>query len=414
MTYIPNSEVVFADSPNLDAFGRLRTSQITTQADYKQLTDNLPLVIDEVGTGTSTYSNSATTLTTSASGQYVLRQTKNRGTYQSGKSQQILITFHDFQTSSNVIKRVGYFSSSTVSPYDTGYDGIYMENNQGVLSCVTSADGTVTSSVQRADWYDSLDGTGPSGLTHDFDKNTILEIDFEWLGVGRVRFSVITQGIKVLFHSIDFINGLHRKTPTGWVTLDPVFKGVYMKSPNQPLRWELRQVGTGSASMTHICATIGSEGALNSVGKTVGMDNGTIPINISNQGTHYVSIAFRKQSGFYDALHVIKKLTIISITNDNIFWSLRFNPTVTGTLTYTAIPNTTLEEAKGDGTITATGGFTIDCGYVNSGNPQTAAVNSIITPGSFINGTTDVVVLTLSPLNNNATALSTIALREIL
>lgn len=69
-----NNPVSFSDSANLDAFSRLRVSQLTAHCDLKQLHDGLPLFIDKVtnGTATANYNTnqSSTTLATSADGDY--------------------------------------------------------------------------------------------------------------------------------------------------------------------------------------------------------------------------------------------------------------------------------------------------------------------------------------------------------
>ena len=66
--------------------------------------------------------------------------------------------------------------------------------------------------------------------------------DFQWLGVGRVRFGVVIDGQFKLF-----------TTSTGTNNLD----NVYMKSPNQPVRYEIRSVSGGaSGSFNMICSQV--------------------------------------------------------------------------------------------------------------------------------------------------------------
>lgn len=49
---------------------------------------------------------------------------------------------------------------------------------------------------------DKLDGTGPSGITIDFTKLNVFQIDFRWLGAGRIRYSIedSTTGNMIPFH----------------------------------------------------------------------------------------------------------------------------------------------------------------------------------------------------------------------
>ena len=92
-------ETIYADSNNVDAFGRLRVSEVTSSLDIKQLHDKEPLFIDELtnGTGSSSWEKASINMSTSASGDYVIRQTFQRGYYQNGKSQLILLTFDNFE-----------------------------------------------------------------------------------------------------------------------------------------------------------------------------------------------------------------------------------------------------------------------------------------------------------------------------
>ena len=196
MSYELTTQVRYEDSPNIDANGRLRVSQLTSQYDGKQLYDKLPLFVDEeiIGLGRADHNLTfaKTEIVTPTNGDDVILQTKQRFNYQSGKSQLILFTFENF-----------------------GGSAAFSDN----LSVVTTRSGTETSRVIRADWDDPLDGSGVSGVTHDFRDNTIFAIDYEWSGVGRVRYYIKKNGVFILFHSVDFTNETD----------------VYMASPNQPL-----------------------------------------------------------------------------------------------------------------------------------------------------------------------------------
>ena len=54
MAYIFNNSVKYADSANLDAFGRLRTAAVTNLLDIKHTYDKNPLQVNEVTAGTAT------------------------------------------------------------------------------------------------------------------------------------------------------------------------------------------------------------------------------------------------------------------------------------------------------------------------------------------------------------------------
>src|SRR6056297_2449296 len=116
--------VVYSDSPNLDAFGRLRTSEVFTMFDAKQLYDDAPLFFDTEtgGAGATAWEDSVTTLSVAGNGDYAVRQTFQRFDYQNGKSQLILMTGALGDSPAGVVSRIGYFNSDSVAPYNTGLD----------------------------------------------------------------------------------------------------------------------------------------------------------------------------------------------------------------------------------------------------------------------------------------------------
>ena len=73
-----------------DAFGRLRVSEPYTNFDTKFLYDKVPLLWDESvigGTSTHDATNACIDMSVTASCHSVIRQTKSRFNYKSGKSQ---------------------------------------------------------------------------------------------------------------------------------------------------------------------------------------------------------------------------------------------------------------------------------------------------------------------------------------
>lgn len=406
MTYVP--KITFPDFI-IDAFGRLRVSEVFTQMDIKQLESALPLLIDNVGTGSVSTSLPETTIT-AAAGQYQIARTKTRGVYQSGKSQQIYMTTRSFNTTVGDV-RYGYFSTASVVPYDS-YDGIMLRSSAGTIYAETHRSGVVTSSVARANWADPLDGTGYSGINYDFDKNTILEIDFEWLGYGRVKFSLVHQGGKVPFHAVDFTNGSSYLSSTGdWVVIDSAFTGPYMSSPNQPLCWEVRN----GESLVFTCAAVGSEGAINQLGKSTAINTGITAISMALTGAKYVLLAVRKKKDFNLATIEFTGISLLSASNDDLLWELHYNPTYTETATYTLVTNSALAYAVGNGARQVlTDGYIIASGYAKTGTASTSAIDTLIKLGESIAGVSDEIALVIKPLTSNASAAAAINFKEIL
>ena len=171
---------------NLDAFGRLRVSEPFTLFDSShRYSDNNLWSTGTTGTAAATFSadEGLVNLTVgSANNDEVLRETTKVFAYQPGKSLLVMNTFVMGEAKAGLRQRVGYYGAA---------NGFYIER-EGVStyfverSSVTGA--VVNTQVPQAQWnQDTLDGTGPSGITLDLSKSQILYMDIEWLGLGTPR-----------------------------------------------------------------------------------------------------------------------------------------------------------------------------------------------------------------------------------
>ena len=135
----------------------------------------------------------------------------------------------------------------------TPNNGIFFECD-GSLSWNIAKNGSITETVTQANWnVDKLDGTGPSGITLEPEATQILIIDYEWLGVGRVRVGFVIDGLIYYVHYFNHAN-------------DDTFTSVYMSTPNLPLRYTIETDGTEAAELDHICSSVISEGGLEETG----------------------------------------------------------------------------------------------------------------------------------------------------
>jgi len=53
---------------------------------------------------------------------------------------------------------------------------------------------------------DPLDGTGPSGFILDLTKNNAYFIDYQWIGGGRIRWGVLSDGERIIAHQMNMNN----------------------------------------------------------------------------------------------------------------------------------------------------------------------------------------------------------------
>ena len=253
----------------LDAFNRLRVSGAYTQLESMHLyggADTEHYYRTEVDGGTITYlTNEAAYnlgVTTSATSLARMR-TKEYFTYHPGKSQLMLMTFVLGDSQANTVKRVGYFDDD---------DGIFLiqdgANGLGVGIRSSTSGSNVETIIYQSDWnVDKLDGTGKSGITLDVANTQIFVADFQWLGVGTVRFGFEIDGLLYLTHKQDHSN----KT-----------KKVYMKSGTLPVTYEICNVSEAPAAtnLTQICATVISEGGEQPYGEMYATPN-SLPITVA-------------------------------------------------------------------------------------------------------------------------------------
>lgn len=383
MSYFPT--LSFGDSPNLDAFSRLRVSNPATVFDSKLLADNQPLTWDDqqtAGTATSTYNTNQSSVTlavTSGATGTRVRQTYRRFNYQPGKSQLVFLTGILGANVANVTKRLGLFDAN---------NGFFFESDGtdvGVVRRTFTSGVAVDNRVAQSAWnLDKMDGSGPSGINLDFTKVQIFLIDFEWLGVGRIRMGFVVNGMIHYCHQFLIAN---------------VISLVSLSVPNLPLRYELSSSVAADADLTAICGCVISEGGQNSTGNLFSVDRGSTGLQTLNDAGVYPLIAIRLKSTQQFATVNPKNLSIICTSTAAYRWVLLLNPTITGTaLSFTALTNSAIEydvSRTNTSKVMAGTGTQVQSGYAqNQGDSNVAVMlDSNIRLGASIAGVSDILVL---------------------
>jgi len=261
MSYFPVTNIAYSDSPCIDAFNRLRVSEPYSIFSTKQIYTDQALIWNEKVNGvgasiTFEVNKSQSVLTVgTANGEYAIRQTKQYTPYQSGKSHLIFMTGDFNGGKANVTKRIGYFDDANGIFYEMAGESLYAVKRSYVTGVA------VDSRIVQTSWnLDVMDGTGPSGVNLDMTKCQIFVIDFEWLGVGRIRMGFVIDGLIIYCHEF-----LHSNLITE----------VFMTTPTLPIRYEIRNTGisASSSNMTEICATVMSEGGYDPKGLEFSVDN---------------------------------------------------------------------------------------------------------------------------------------------
>lgn len=388
------TKVLSPQAFSLDAGARLRISQLTTLGDYKTLDADEPLLLENVGTGTGTWANNTYSMSVAAN-QYLIRQSKKKHPYFSGKSQQIEMTVIGFE---------------------------------GTVSLVVQNNGTDIFRVAQTSWnVNKLPG-------HDWSKFNVIVFDFLWLGGAVLRTFVATA------------NGL---IPVDVRTIAGSVANIMFKSPNQPVRYEIRSNGTtttkrvgyfssnivapydsnkdgvwlesvstsATGSMTCVCSQVSTEGSINEGGKIRSVNSGVTGITLASVGTTYPIKGIRLKSGQLD--RYVKLTSVSSYVNSNndvLLLTVQLNPTLSAGLTYSDVANSAAQEANGNGTITVTAQGTVlfsqiirvDSIYAS----DNFALDFLSVLGSTVAGVSDQLILCGTPITASVTTFGVVNYKE--
>jgi hypothetical protein len=391
------------DSGNIDAFGRLRASMPTTLFDSKTLHNKQSLFWSQTATNgasvyfTSDLNDASVTLSATGSGQYAIRQTTQRFNYQPGKSQ--LAIFTGVMTPvSSAIKRYGLFQSLTAAPF-TPNVGLYFEtqtDSPSSIAVVQQNDGFLVPSVsaRREDWnIDKLDGTGPSGKILTLSAANIFLIDYEWLGVGRVRFGTVIDGAICYCHAINNAGNV---------------QGAYIRTPNLPVRAEVRQINAGTVSMKIICCSVMSEGGADFTGLTRAINTGDAKLTIA-QNARKAILGVRLNAAKLDSVNEVINASITTIpqaasTQAAYRYELMHNPTLSAGGTWQSVdPNSNFDYWEGVVDVIDKG-TVIACGYGSVGasiDLANSKFEKFLRMGCSVAGKRDELYLVVTPLEAN-------------
>jgi len=348
---------------NVDAFGRVRVSNPLTLFDSShRYSDNNLWATSITGTAAATFSadEGLVNLTVgSANGDQIIRETIKVFSYQPGKSLLVMSTFVLGTANANLRQRVGYYGAA---------NGIYFERDGTTNYMVerSSVTGVVSNTrVAQADWnQDTLDGTGPSGLTLDATKSQILYIDVEWLGLGTVRTGFIINGQFVPAHNFNHAN----LTTTTYIT-----------TASLPLRYEMTNTAaTGvTSTLKQVCSTVISEGGYQLAGAQLSIGNPiTSPRTLTTAGTYYPVISIRLKTTRLDSIVILTALSILGITNNaNYNWQLVAGGATTAGTWVSAGTNSGVEYNITGTAFTTGTGRVLASGFFQGSNQGTTSVD---------------------------------------
>lgn len=399
--YLLRTKTIFGDSPNLDAFSRLRISTPQSIFDSSFQYNIQPLTWDKSLTGGAGVAHDANQSaaklsTTTANGDKAIFQTFRAFHYQPGKGQLVAMTGNFDSTQTNSVKRIGQF--------DTNNGWFFKVSGQTISVVVRSkiSGAPVNTEVSQSSWnVDKLDGAGVSGVTLDLTKQQFYFIDYTWFGTGRVRFGFFIGGKFIVVHEFNHSNLI--STP-------------YSQTATLPLRVELENTGaTISASNFYLtCAALISEGDYDPDGHLFSGNSGTTAKTLGATAVPVLSL--RKATAFLTVPVRLVGVNPFIATADDILWSITVNPALTGATFATALGSCEIDSAA----TAITGGHVLHSFYqsAQANGVSTADIGAQILAaldawlGSSIAGVSDIITLSCVSLTAAAQGYAAMTWKE--
>lgn len=367
----------------VDATARQEVVLPKVVGSYDFTQDSQPLFFDSKTAGAGSVSHLADggflDLSVSNAGDFAIAQTFNFHGEVVGCSKQVELAYVNLEPEDGVVKRVGYFSSSTVAPCEAGFDGCYLESSDGAVSLVVANNGVVNKKQinKNIDWsklqvsiFDFLSGSASVSLYHRSD------------GMRRL---------------IERYNSAGRQM------------GKAFKSGSQPIRLEVRS--TGGAGSLRVSSASVREMLTDSLdlGLPFDFDSGPNFTLLEPTGLEYVLIGLRQLKRERD----IRSLLINTSTGvgpaDVYRWRLLLNPTLSTPLSYSSEQNGVLEFAKGNGVTVTSGGYCLASGSAAARAVNYTKIGEAIRLGVSIVGDKNEVVLAVTPASANQKHLAVIS-----
>lgn len=246
--------------------------------------------------------------TTTASGTGYWIQSLYHIRYVPGISTVFRATFNATILQANQVIRIGMFSDQGTFPSNQG-DGIFLEIDGStprfVIRTLTGGGVGAVTAIDQSSWsLDKLNGTGPSGFNLDFTKTQHLVMEWQWLGVGTVRFGFDTSNGVIWAHEYSSPNVL---------TLP------YTRTGTLPVRAEIRTTGvTAQAGLLKLInCTVLTEGDI--------VQRATWRYRSGNSGTTVKAMNATAATGQYFPLMAIRTAVTSDVTKRAIVIPTRIN-----------------------------------------------------------------------------------------
>lgn len=349
----------------LTPFGRLRTSEAKLLGEYRYMYSSgtsfeMNDFTENGGQIAVNYNIPAALITcTTQSNSRAVRQTKQYHPYIPGTNN---LTYFSFILGfpNNSTQRVGLFDD---------LNGIFFEYDHNGVASFVIRNNQVDTKVIQANW-------NQVPLQLDFTKAQLLVIDYQWLGVGRVRCGFVIDGETHYCHFFNHTNAL---------TSAP-----YMHQASLPCRWEVyasNGIPSSQTTLTTICSAVYCEGSNVESGFTRSVSTGINQITVSNATDGQGLLAIRlKNSLVSKPNRSLARLLAFTVTGSNMMRYQLVRLTDSSKLsspTWVSVPGYSWCEYTTN--ITMVSGWAsdnafnvLDDGFVSGANGQTSGVLNTI------------------------------------
>lgn len=386
--------VTFDPTSQVSSLGILRTASsipIFNRSERYDLEENFYFTSSTVSGATITHdTNKASRImaVTSLAGSKAIRRTRIRFRYVKGGPNIILISANFKDKVTGIKKTIGQFSENN------GWF-IQLDGTTAKVGVRSSTSGSVVdTTIIQSLWDDPLDGTGPSGMIIDWNKQQLFEISYTWLGAAGVRFGVYHEGRVIYFHKFYFGNSIST---------------AYSQTAVLPLRFEIENVsGTTSATMELTCYSVLREGEEVESGSIRSGSSGPSQITINT--SEKIVFAIRINPSYKGNIKPINYQTFIPHGNSTVYFKVLYNPTVVGGVW--ANNANSISQSLTSYT-SFSGGLILDEGYAQV--KSDSGVRPLITDiqlGDAIDGTPDVLCLVARTVSSNSKLLFSGTWRE--
>lgn len=402
-----------------DAFGRSRVSNPFTLFDSSfRYSDNPGKWSTAVsGSGSVSFVTNESSIALAvgnASGDQVIRETKQVFNYQPGKSLLVMNTFVMNTPKNNLRQRVGFFGAQNGIYFECDRDGAGVTTLSLVIRKYTGGILDDTSEkIPQSSWNgDRLNGAGgannPSGVSLNVSTAQIFWMDVEWLGVGTVRCGFVIDGKFIVCHQFHHAN---------------IFNKVYMTTASLPIRYEITNMNSttgGTSTLKQICSTVISEGGYAATSRSRSVSNALVGTAVS-QTEFTPLISIRLKSNRLDGVVYPARLDVFGRQSNPYKWAVIVGGAITkttpGALSWVDMGSDSNVEYNLNGT-TITGGTIIDQGiFVGNaiGGPVSASpvgATQDVQLSRLLDGTAEILTVAAIATNNNDTAVCSLTWEE--